>query len=294
MKTRWTATGAVLSAVAAIALAAPAEEVVIVRSSDLAPYRAVEKSFTSAVGRPARSVSAAQGAAAVAAELEKPRALVLAIGPEAARLVASAAPNTPAIYALIPNPAQLPAGAAAHAVPMYADPEAQLAVVKRALPRAKKLGVVFDPAQSRTVVESYTAAAKAAGVTLVLAPVSARGEVASAVRGLVGRADALWLLPDPTVVGADTVKFMVETSLANRVPLIGFSQGLAKAGALLAFDVPYPETGAVAARFARRLLNGEGQRPEPPKGTLYLNARAAGLLGIPLSDDVRASAAEVF
>lgn len=277
--------------------AAPGDEVLVIRTSDLAPYRTVESSFQKASGRPLRQVSLSEagGSERAARELNRPAALVLAIGPEASKLVAGHKPSTPTLYTMVPNPSVLGPAAAARVLPMFADPQAQLKTVRQLLPKAQTLGVVFDPAHSSAIVEAYGRAASEAGFKLVRAQVASRGEVASAVRGMVGRVDALWLVPDATVISVDTVKFLVETSLSNRLPLIGFSQGIAKAGALVAFEAEYSQLGEAAARAARRVIAaGAAETQELPAGVVYLNGRAAELLGISLADAVRGQARRVF
>lgn len=273
-----------------MALAA-GEGVVVVRSSDLAPYKALEESFTSAVGVPVKSLSMADAAGAKKAAGEG--AVVVAIGLDAARLVLDARPVGQVLFGLVPSPENLGAGESNKAVPMFAHPTRQLAAAKSLLPAAKRLGVIYAASSERLVAE-YERAARAIGASLVKREVKDRSQVANALRELIGNIDALLLLPDAATLGVDTFKFLLTTSMDSKVPLIGFSQGQAKAGALLVLEVDYQEMGREAAAAAKRALAGGAAAPQAPAGSLYINGKSAQLLGVTISPPVKAQTKEVF
>lgn len=273
-----------------MALAA-GEGVVVVRSSELAPYKALEEAFTSAVGVPVKSLSVADAAGVRKAAGEA--AVVVAIGLDAARLVLEAKPVGQVLFGLVPSPENLGVGESHKAVPMFAGPIRQLTAVKALLPAAKRLGVIYA-ASSEKLVAEYERAAQAIGSTLVKREVKDRSQVANALRELIGNIDALVLLPDAATLGVDTFKFLLTTSMGSKVPLIGFSQGQAKAGALLVLEVDYREMGREAAAAAKRALAGAAAAPQPPPGALYINGKSAQLLGVPISPAVKAQTKEVF
>lgn len=268
--------------------------VLVLRTSDLAPYKSTEEGFAAALGRPIKSLTLGSGDVDAAL---RSASLVFAIGPEAAKTVASAKLSTPVLYALVPDPARVGLDAATlrvKGVPMFVPPIRQASLIRTALPGAKSVGVIFDPSLSRELIAGCEAAATQAGLKLVKEEVSSRKDVAAGVRRLMGKVDAIWLVPDATVIAADTFKFMVQTSLENRVPLIGFSRAMTRAGALLSVEAEYPEMGRRAAAAARRLLAGAPASPEPVEGSLSINARTAGLVGVSLPAPLKAKAAEVF
>jgi putative ABC transport system substrate-binding protein len=213
-------------------------------------------------------------------------ALVFAIGPEA-EAAAEATKHTHLLHALVTARAGL-------GVPIYASPERQAKAIRALLPDGKKLGVVYDPSQSSAAVDAYEAAARSAGFRLVRKPVHSRQEVAGALRSIAGGVDGIWLVPDVTVISADTFKFLIELSIENKLPVIGFSAGMAKAGALLAVEATYPEMGRKAAQAARRILTGAESPPQPADGAIYVNSATADLLGVSIPSEVRDQAAEVF
>ncbi len=283
--------GALLVVVAAGASAGPGE-VLIVRSSDLPAYRQFEDLFTASLGSPVRSVSAKDADAARAAVTAG--GPMLAIGQDAARLIVDAKGQVSSVYALVPNPDKLGAGEAARAVPMFVSAMQQVALVRDFLPNAKRLGVLFDPAASAALVAELERAAKGAGAAIVKQEVKDRTQVANGLRELIGKVDAILLLPDPATLGVDTFKFLLQTALDSKVPLIGFSQGQAKAGALFAFEADYAGQAKEAAAALKRALANTPAAPQATTGVIYFNAKTAQLVGVTLSGAQRAKIKEAF
>jgi len=287
-------------ALAAVAVAFPlqawAGEVLVVRSSDRGPYVEVEQAFASSLGTKPKtlSLSSPSAAADLKAAFEAGPDLVLAIGWEAAKATNEAGVKCPVVVALVPDAQRAALGSRVVVVPMFPPASRQLEAVKALLPTARRFGVLFDPKQSQRVVAEHRTAMEAADLTLVAAEVSSRQQVAAAGRDLLEKVDALWLVPDTTVVAPDTFKYLIQNAVAAKVPVVGFSEGMAKAGALVAIEAEYAEMGRNAAAAARRLAAGEAATGEAPRGKVYLNGRMAELLGLSIPVSVRASAAKVY
>jgi putative ABC transport system substrate-binding protein len=264
--------------------------VVVVRSSDLGPYKEVEKAFLDALGRPAQTVTAANKDEVVSAV--SGAGLIFCIGPAAAQLVTGAKPSGPVLYALVSNPGQLGLDRDRGAT-LFVPPPHQVKRIKVALPGVKTLGILYSPAQSKENEAEYEAAAKAAGLAVLSVPVSERSAVAEAARGMVGKVDAIWLMPDSVVVSADTFKFMVQLSLGSKLPLVGFSEAMARAGAVVAFEPDFSEIGRKLAGSAKRVLSGGSAKPET-EGLMYLNVKSAEIIGTAVAPAARGLATKVF
>jgi putative tryptophan/tyrosine transport system substrate-binding protein len=275
------------------ALPAQAAGVLVVRSQDLPPYVAVDQAFTASIGQSVSRVTLGGAPDALARALAERPTLVLALGQEAARSVAALKPAVPVIGALVPFPAKVE-GRLLN-VSMFPAPARQVAMLRATVPSVKRVGLVYIPANSRTVADAYSRAASGVGLQPIRHEVAGLRDFASAVRSLVGRVDALWLVPDPSLINAETFKFLVQTSFESKLPLVAYSQAMVKAGALLAVEAEYADMGRRAGSTGRKLLGGdEKATPEAPDGALYVNRRSAGLLGVTLPDAVRAQAAQVF
>ncbi len=283
---------ALVALAAGLSLTAQAGTVVVVRSSELPPYRAVEDAFAAALDQPTVSATVSDEPSLRAALAQSP-SLVFAIGAEAARAVLQAKVSAPKVYALVPSPARVGLDGTP-GVSMFASPARQMKAVRALLPSAKTVGVLYDPSLSGQLVAELDAAATGEGLKLLARPIATQKEIAPAARELLGKVDALVLVPDRTVISAASFKFLAQTSLEMKVPLVGFSEGMSRAGAVLSVEAPYEEMGRLAASVAKKLLVGSPAGRELPDGAIYLNARSAQLLGIPVPAGLRAQAAKVF
>ena len=290
--------GARLRALACLLLvgaagSARAGGVLVVRSQDLPPYAAVDQAFSQSIGQSVSRLTLGGAKDALSRALAERPTLVLALGQEAARSVAALHPAAPVLCALVPFPAKIDGRLLP--VPMFASPQRQAQALRQAVPSARRVGLVYVPGNSRALADAYARAAEASGLTPVRHEVAGLKDFAGAVRALVGRVDALWLVPDPSLINAETFKFLVQTSFESKLPLLAYSQAMVKAGALLAMEAEYADMGRRAGATGRRLLGGDaGATPEHAEGTLYVNRRSARLLGVDLPDAVRAQAAQVF
>jgi len=274
----------------------------IVRSADSSQYLALEEGFSRSLGSQT-SLNLADPLAAAGLRQRLDRAgVVFAIGPEALKAVTAEHRDLPTLvaFAFGGGGASAAASPRATTVPLAVSPAQQVSIIKRSLPsimdapRQPRLGVLYDPSLSAALVAECSAAASAAGLTLVKAPVARREDVAEAARDLIGRVEALWLIPDPTAVTPQSFRFLVQLSLANKVPLIGFSEGMARAGAVLAIQADYSEAGLRAGLAARKMLDGQPAGLEAPEGMVFLNARTSEMLDIVLPKKARDRATRVF
>jgi putative ABC transport system substrate-binding protein len=274
--------------------AEPAGGVIVVRSTDLPGYRAVEKSFIEALGKPVRPVLLAPGDISMqVSAVARDAALVFAIGPDAAG-AAALLDGPKVIYALVPDPGKAGLDRRAPGVPMFVSAGRQVRVLRTLLPRARRVGILFNPVESAALLAERRSALDAAGLRLVRAEARAPAQVGAALATLLPRIDALWLLPDPTVVGPETMRVILTAAAQARVPIVGFNENHARAGALLAVEGRYDDIGRRAAAAARDLLAGHTSLPEAPDAAIFINARTAQALGIDLSDEARARATRVF
>jgi putative ABC transport system substrate-binding protein len=177
---------------------------------------------------------------------------------------------------------------------MFAAPAGQVRAIRELSGSARRIGVLFDPSLSAPLVAELEAACAAQGATLVKREVTAQKDVAPAARELLGRIDVLLLIPDTTVISAESFKFIAQTSLEAKIPMVGFSEGMAKAGAVLAIEAPFDQIGKKAADAAKKMLAGGAGTRESPDGAIFVNAKSAQLLGLTVPDGLKGRAAKVF
>ncbi len=225
-------------------------------------------------------------------QLTREAGLLVPVGLKATRAVAQQASVQSAVLALmVPRsgfeaetwPAGLPRRRVS-AVFIDQPPERSLHLIERLLPNARRLGVLYSPL-SQPYLPPLNQEAHRRGLILRLADVSQTGGVAGGLRRVLTEADVLLLLPDAQVVNAGNVQHLLLTTYRYRVPVIGFSQSLVRAGAVAAVYSTPAQIGAQGGEIARRWLQGGGELPAPRHCDEYAiayNHHVARSLGIRL------------
>ncbi|MFQ5786678.1 MAG: ABC transporter substrate-binding protein [Thermodesulfobacteriota bacterium] len=150
----------------------------------------------------------------------------------------------------------------------------------------QNLGVIYDPSKTGNIMVSAETKAKDIGMNLVKYEIDSPKMVSEALESLVGRIDALWLLPDSTVITKKSFNIIKSTTLENNIPLLCMSDVFVKAGALAAVFSNYKCVGKQAAQLAGEIL--ERLSPcslgivNPDSFNLAINTDTAEKLGLKL------------
>lgn len=210
-------------------------------------------------------------------------AAVVAVGTEALQW-AQARGWSPVVFCMVANPPV--ASPTVHGISLNVPVPLQFQELHRLLPQAKRVGVLYDPAKSAAAVAEAEAAAQSLGLTLVKQPVATETDLPAATAWIAGRIDVLWAPVDATVFNAKGAAFVIRQLLQRKVPVMGFSENMVKAGALLAPRVNYAATGRQAAELLGVILSGHGPRPvstQPPgEFEMVVNRHISRLIGRPV------------
>ncbi len=101
--------------------------------------------------------------------------------------------------------------------------------------------------------------------------------------------DVFLALPDARVVNADTAQNLLLTSFRLRAPVVAWSAGYVRAGALAAVYTTPAQAGAQAAELARALLRGAAvPAPQYPRTySIAINRQVARSLGLEIDDEAQ-------
>ena len=278
------------------AMVAAAERLLVISSSDKGPYQQAQGGIQKAF--PAAEMLQASGDddAAVARTVARlPRdAAIVTLGRSASTLVANAGISASVVNCMVI------AGIDAHpgaplVVPLEIPQEMQIAWLKRLLPNAHNVGILFDPAQNERRVADGAAAWKRAGFVTVLEPVAGPAALPSALTRLTNSVDVLHAIPDTTVFAPEHSRALLLFSFRHQIPLAGPSEAWVRAGALYAIDWDYADLGRYCAALAVRQAGGAKSPPPPPARTrVVVNARSAEQLRIKWDDETRRSFDKVY
>ncbi|MBV6272042.1 ABC transporter substrate-binding protein [Alcaligenaceae bacterium CGII-47] len=251
----------------------------------------------------------AQGNTAIAAQIarkfigDKPDVIV-AIATPSAQAVVAATKTVPVVYSAVTDPvaAQLvpsmdASGTNVTGVSDALSLEKQIDLIRKVVPDAKKIGIVYNPgeANSVVVVKALRELLPKSGMTLIEATAARTVDVGAAARSLVGKVDAIYTNTDNNVVSA--YEALVKVGDSAKIPLIASDTDSVKRGAIAALGVNYydlgVQTGKVVIQILKGAKPGEIASQTSDKLELYVNPSAAKKQGVTLSEAFVKSATKV-
>ncbi len=285
--------------------AVSAGEIAILKSSDLPYYEQAVLGFRAGLPSPMQvreyniGGQFTQGREIGRALRASPPTLVFAVGLKAALAAKLEIFDTPVIFCMVLNPEShgLPTSNMT-GIAVRTSAATQLTAIRSVMPDRRRIGVLYDEAQSGDFVRQAHRLAKQSGFELVPVAVRSQEDLAPAVRTLFPKIDALWLLQDQTVISESSIPFLVESTIDAKIALFTFSSTLVQQGALGALVVDPWAVGQQAARLARTQLDDPtktlGALHEPEYPQLALNLNTAEYLGLRFAPDVVRVARHIF
>jgi len=281
-----------------------AQGIVVLKSHDLEPFNQALAGFVAACpmhitaydlhGTKKEESSIIQRLTAV-----KPR-LIVAIGPLAAQVARERLQDIPTIFVMVSNPPKHGLqGANLAGVSLDIPVKIQLAIYKSLVPTLKTLGVIYDPEKTGSMVMEARGLVDTLGFQLLAVPVSTYKAVPAALRSLLGKIDALWMVPDETVVTPESFKFLLLTAFANNLPFVTVSDIFVEAGALASLSPDYTDVGRQGCQLATDIASGQLRPAEvmvvpPTKVNLAVNLKTASKIGLTLPPEIIQSANKVY
>jgi len=271
------------------------ETAIVIKSQDLSAYNEVVKGFQDECLKnniTIKSIYDLNGKMKVGQKIvrkarkQKPD-IVLAIGVLAATVVKEAIEDIPIVFCMVINHARFQLTKPnITGISTEIAIENQLKGFQSILEPLKNLGVIYDPSKTGNIIENAEEKIEAAGLNLVKYEIDSTREVSEAIENLIGKIDALWLLPDSTVVTKKSFAFIKSATLENKIPLLCTSDVFVKAGALAAVSSDHKDVGRQAAELARKILESQ---PSGSPGIVYpdhfkltVNTDTAKKLGLKL------------
>lgn len=174
-----------------------------------------------------------------------------------------------------------------------------MAVMRQCLPRVKRVGTLFVPAEVNMVYnkDKLVQEGAKAGVEVIPVAASTSSEVADAALALVGRGiDAVCQIGGNLT--AASFGGIAQAARKAKLPVFAFQKAQAREGAMVVLARDYHDAGREAALVAARIMRGENPAKIPfqpyNKTKLIVNLDTARALGITLPDSLVRRAAEVI
>lgn len=217
--------------------------------------------------------------------------LVVAVGLKAALAAKLEIDHIPILYMMILDPFKhhLTAGNMT-GVLLEIPSDRQFKVMRSFLPSLHRIGMLYDPEKTSSKLKEAEIRAPVQDFLVRGFPVTNEKDIPQQLRALLSESDALWLVPDPTVLTDESIRFILESAVAKQVPVIAFSTEFTRLGALLSLSIDYGEVGRETGRLAKRVLNGEPMMTLKPVSVqrihISVNQKTARYLGITIPKEV--------
>lgn len=268
-------------------LPADAFNVIVVKSAELRPYQEALRGFRDTCNCDAEELKLENGDEGGAVLRKSPDAVV-AIGTTVFKKVRTIE-GLPVIYAMVmPSEAALSMSPNISGVSMDISPETYISAMKELFPKAKKIGLLYDPQRTAAFVAEAAKAAHAAGLELADKQVNDPREIPGLLDRMRGTIDVLWMIPDATVAAAETIDYLLYFSFQNNVPIFSFSKKYVDMGAVAALDVDPYDMGVQAGEIVNRLKAGKkgAVRAWARASHLTVNSKVAAKMGLKIKDDI--------
>lgn len=267
------------------------DDIVVLRSDDLPAYQVPVDRFRAELEGVSVEVidllGDKQRALRIAAQLRAdPPPMVLALGAKAAWIAVNELPEVPAIYAMVFDPERYGIEGTVPGVSMDVPPELVLAQLNLMFPDINRLGLLLSEGAEPSWLPGVTTAAEQAGYQLTVTRLDSEGRVRRALGQLRPQVDALWLMPEPSLLTPTGYHTLYTEALRTNLPVLAYSESLVRAGALMCLAPDYDDVGRLAAGLSRQILDGADPATlgvQPPEAfRVLLNANTREALQLPL------------
>lgn len=283
-----------------------AASIALIKSYDYAPYDAAMSGFMDACSNDIAEYNLdgeARGNTRLVQEIRSDNPdLIVAIGVLAAEFAQRELSDFAVLYVMVPKPQTRGlTGENIGGISLDIPIAQQLAVYRSMVKGLNALGVIFDPQRSGDIVEEARKVAEQQGLVLLTREVSSRKQVPAALRDLIReeQIDALWMIPDETVVTPESFKFLLITSIEHDLPFLAASDIFVKVGALASVTPDYTDLGRQSCELANALTSGEMSLAAmdtvlPAKVNLAINLKTAKQIGLSIPEEVIESADVIY
>lgn len=270
-----------------------AARVTVVLSDDSAPYQEVYQVVSAYLNDTPHVASRVYAESLSASSLNDAR-LAVAVGVRAAESLAAQPLQIPVLAVLVPRAwydktgrVRLTGSGRRGVSAIYLDQpfERQGQLIRLAFPEVQRVGVLLG-AEQGGLVNELDDALRAQRLNLVHGTLTSEERLIHRLESVLSGVDVLLAVPDPLVFNRNTAQSLFLTSYRYRVPVLGYSRSLTRAGALLSLHSSPAQIGRQTAEWVSQALEGPSLRLPTPAYPAYfsisINEQVARSLGFAL------------
>jgi len=208
---------------------------------------------------------------------------IIGVGNSAILALKSAPDITvPAVFCLVTNLDGALSRPNSWVVPLQTHPEKFFEYLNPYF-SGRRIGIPFNPNRSQVIINDLVAFYKDKQIDLYPFPVKSPEEMSPMLKLAKVNYDALWIIPDNSIIDSLTLHYIYEYSQKENLPLLGFSGEMTQKGAMISLSGNYNDMGNLAALTAKQIMAGD--HPNKIQYPKYIvpsfNSRVARSLNIP-------------
>jgi len=176
--------------------------------------------------------------------------------------------------------------------------QAQFSFLSAVLPKAKRIGVVYNPQISGEQIHEAQTVAPKYGLEVVPRTAENSSQMEEMLSDWEG-IDVLWVIPDKSLVNSpDVFRSVLSLTMNRNLPVLAYHEAFVKEGALLSVSNDFSSMGKQAAELVHNLLDQKSDKnlPSvlPTLSKLAINLKTAKKLNIEINPNVVMSATQVY
>ena len=193
------------------------------------------------------------------------------------------------VFSSIVNWQRLPITKKTYGVSSELPSGMQMTLFRLIFPEVKKIGVLYSEQYNRQWFDDAKVEAREMGIEFIGQPISKRKQTVDALKELIPRIDALWLISDPLIMAdKENLSEVFKACDAKQVPVFSYHDIFVEYGAVLIVSVDEPTIGRQAASIAKEItaVGKIEEKVQYPAGShIILNLKKVKEYGLPYKEE---------
>ena len=114
--------------------------------------------------------------------------------------------------------------------------------------------------------------------------VLSESDIPDVLKQVVKGADAIYFIPDHTVISPAIVKFIIKYGIARSIPSLGYNRFFFQSGAVLSFSIDYTVIARQVSDMVTRFNKSGECISQDPEADLLYNEKVADLLNMEVNE----------
>lgn len=218
--------------------------------------------------------------------------VIITLSTPMTQAVASATTKLPIVFGAVTDPksAKIENLKNVTGLTDFVPVDKQIQLIQAIVPSVKAIGLVYNSGEANSVkqVEEIKKFCEGQNIRIEVVAVTKSSDVSAGVRTLVGKADAILLPTDNTVITA--LESILKIGITHNIPIFGSDVDIVRRGAVAAYGVDWTLSGEEIAGMVSEILKGKSVSAmhiqNPQKLVLHVNPNAAMKMNVKLPEDI--------